>query len=204
MLGRARGNHTQAAQWMQQIGANVPLAARAAREVPGEHGAYNKLYQTKCIADSNPALTYNLQGYGQRVLTAMIWMHALLMLALLPHSSVPSTSNASEIQSWSPQGKRKLLITRLAGHYTSIYSSQALSLLSFGFHSGFQVTSQSWCHITSMKDLCVEALVQVRAALHRKVASTGQLQVPCHRAKDDQTHHPHTQRDFAQVHGRMG
>jgi len=35
LLARARGNHNQAAQWMQQIGANVPLAARAAREVPG-------------------------------------------------------------------------------------------------------------------------------------------------------------------------
>lgn len=35
LLGRARGNHNQAAQWMQQIGANVPLAARAAHEVPG-------------------------------------------------------------------------------------------------------------------------------------------------------------------------
>ena len=35
LLGRARGNHKQAAEWMAQIGANVPLAARAAREVPG-------------------------------------------------------------------------------------------------------------------------------------------------------------------------
>lgn len=35
LLARARGNHNQAAQWMQQIGANVPLAARAANEIHG-------------------------------------------------------------------------------------------------------------------------------------------------------------------------
>lgn len=35
LLARARGNHNQAAQWMQQIGANVPLAARAANEIRG-------------------------------------------------------------------------------------------------------------------------------------------------------------------------
>ena len=35
LLVRARGNHKQAEEWMAQIGAIVPLAARAAREVPG-------------------------------------------------------------------------------------------------------------------------------------------------------------------------
>ena len=36
LLGRARGNHNLAAQWMQQIGATVPLALQAARDIPGK------------------------------------------------------------------------------------------------------------------------------------------------------------------------
>lgn len=39
LLGRARGNHKQAAEWMAQIGANVPLAAKAAEDVPGTASA---------------------------------------------------------------------------------------------------------------------------------------------------------------------
>ena len=103
LLGRARGNHNQAAEWMAQIGANVPLAAKAARDVPGTNNAPSPPASTCSSANSH------MQGYDQKVLTAMIWMCVPLKLELLPHSSVLSLSNASETQCCFPQAKRMSL-----------------------------------------------------------------------------------------------
>ena len=93
---------------MAQIGANVPLAARAAREVPGT--ASGAVIDMSLVDHLFAQLCLHLQGYGLMAQTVMIWMCELLKLELLQPSFVRYLSNVSGIQSCSQQAKRMLLL----------------------------------------------------------------------------------------------